>query len=661
MGHSEGTLIGAMIAARNPDVAFFIAMSATARNGYEILLEQTGDMLRAAGADEVTIQAEIAKVKQALDLILAEDWGTLESFLLQETNQQLEALPAEQRAAIGDLEAHAAQQVAQSMQQNRAWMHFFITYDIAADWAQIQAPILVLLGELDTQVDLDEAKASLQEAFAASGNPNTALQVIEQANHLFQRAGTGSPDEYISLPNEFAPGFLESMSNWLLTHVETVWEAQVTTLQALDATLQAEMARLDVPGTTIAVVKDGRVLYEKGFGIASVETEEPITPVMLFRIGSTTKMFTALGLAILMNDGAVDLQAPIGTYVNGLDPALAQLTGVQLLTHAAGLKDEGPSFGPHDPAALAATVQSWTDESHRFTGPDRVFSYSNPGYALAGLLLEAAAGGTYAEQIQELILDPLGMTRSTFSPTLAMTFPFAQGHELQPDGTLGVVRPYPDHAGYWPAGFMISNVGDMARFAMAMMDGGVVNDGQTLSFAAIEMISSPHIQVKDDMEYGYGLFLHTERGVAVVEHAGGILGFTSLYKMVPEHRFAVIILANRGGAIFTETAAQAMELLLPMEALPTQTDQLIMLDEEAMRDYVGAYAQMPEQVFEIAIIVERLVVSMGEIVMPLAPVGEDQFKLAIPDLSEQVSVGFIRDETGAIEFMTLGNRAYAKQ
>lgn len=661
LGHSEGTLIGAMIAARNPAVAFFIALGATAHDGYAILLEQTADMLRAAGADDATVAAQVAKTQRALDLILAEEWDALEAMLMEETMAQLAALPAAQKDAIGDLEAYAAEQVAQSMAQNQGWMRFFITHDPAADWAQIDVPVLVVLGGLDTQVDQEKAQASLQAAFDAAGNPDATITTFDQANHLFQAAQTGAPAEYAELPNEFVSGFLTTLSEWLLTRVETGWEDEMSKLAALDAAVEAEMARLDVPGATVAVVKDGRVLYAKGFGVANVESQSPVTPDMLFRIGSTTKTFTALALAILAENGQVDLDAPIGDYIDGLDAQLAARTGDQLLTHSAGLIDEGPAYGPRDPAALAATAASWTAASHIFTTPDQVFSYSNPGYALAGLLLEAAGDAPYAQQIDALILQPVGMSRSTFDPTLAMTYPFVQGHAPLPDGTLGVVRPYPDHAGYWPAGFMISNVEEMARFAIAMLDSGMLAGKQVLPAGAIEAVSAPHIEVKSGTHYGYGLFRYAQRGVEIVEHAGGIPGFTSLFKLIPEHDFAIIVLANRSGAIFSDSAMQAMELLLPLEPVAEAEATAPTLDAERLAIYTGVYAQVSAQPFEVAVDNGQLIVSASGLSMPLTPTGPDTFSVEMPGLSEPIGVGFVRDASGDIQFMTLGNRAYAKQ
>ena len=126
---------------------------------------------------------------------------------------------------------------------------------------------------------------------------------------------------------------------------------------ALEAVLQEEMRALRAPGVAIAVVQRGRVVYQRGFGVASAETTEPVTPATLFRIGSTTKMVTGLTAAVLAHEGRLALDRPIGGYARGLSPMLARRTLDQLLTHAGGMTNEASGAGPHDDAALGARAR----------------------------------------------------------------------------------------------------------------------------------------------------------------------------------------------------------------------------------------------------------------------------------------------------------------
>jgi CubicO group peptidase (beta-lactamase class C family) len=156
------------------------------------------------------------------------------------------------------------------------------------------------------------------------------------------------------------------------------------------------MAETNTPGAGVGIVSGDRLVFAKGFGVSSVETGAPVTPDMLFRLGSTTKMFTAAALVTLAEEGKLKLDEPLGKYAKGLSPKIASLTAHQLLTHTAGLKDDAPMFGRHDDEALAETVRALNGD-FLFAAPGRVFSYSNPGYWLAGYLIEAVGGKPYAD------------------------------------------------------------------------------------------------------------------------------------------------------------------------------------------------------------------------------------------------------------------------
>src|SRR5687767_2707753 len=241
------------------------------------------------------------------------------------------------------------------------------------------------------------------------------------------------------------------------------------------------MIDTNTPGAAIGIVRDGRMLWSKGLGVANIETGQPVTPDTLFRLGSTTKMFTAAALVGLAEEGMLKLDEPVGKCIAGLHPKIAALTPHQLLTHTAGLTDESVMSGRHDDAALGLGIRAM-DDSWLFTDPGQIHSYSNPGYWIAGLACEELAGKPYADVMAERLFRPLGMSRTTLRPTLAMTWPLALGHEVR-GGSAAIVRPQADNAGTWPAGQIYSNVTDLARFTTALLDGGYL-DGQVPALSA---------------------------------------------------------------------------------------------------------------------------------------------------------------------------------
>ena len=252
--------------------------------------------------------------------------------------------------------------------------------------------------------------------------------------------------------------------------------AQSIEFGPLDTVVSQELTERGVPGAAVAVVSGGRVVYSKGFGLANVETGSAMTPELLIRLGSTTKMFTAAALVSLADQGLVDLQKPIGGYIKGLDPSIARVTGHQLLSHTSGFLDEAPMYGSDDEAALTKNVVTWKADQF-FTEPGKVYSYSNPGYWLAGALIETVSGKRYADYLNDTIFKVAGMAHTTLRPTLAMTYPLAQGHDVV-DKKPNVVRPFANNAASWPAGSIFSSALDLSRFVIAFVSGGAINGTQ---------------------------------------------------------------------------------------------------------------------------------------------------------------------------------------
>ncbi len=157
-------------------------------------------------------------------------------------------------------------------------------------------------------------------------------------------------------------------------------------------------------------------------------------------------------------------------------------------------------------------------EDHFFTEPGRIFSYSNPGFDMVGFLIEEVGGKPYADQMNERLFKPLGMNRTTFRPTMAMTYPLSRGHDASEKAKPTVIRPFGDNVAGWPDGFMFSSVDDLARFAIAFMGGGKIDGKQVLTPSVITKLSTPYADLHsyfgfENGRYGYGLFVHDHRGV----------------------------------------------------------------------------------------------------------------------------------------------------
>jgi CubicO group peptidase (beta-lactamase class C family) len=365
--------------------------------------------------------------------------------------------------------------------------------------------------------------------------------------------------------------------------------AAILDTAAIDKAIGAEMQATRTPGVALGVISDGKVVYAKGFGVSNIETGQPVTPDMLFRIGSVTKMFTGLTAVLLERDGRVKLGAPIQNYAKGLHPVLGVRTLDQLLEHTGGMIAEAAGDGPHDDAALGERMRSWGRE-HTFAEPGDIYSYSGPGYWLAGYAIEQAAGAPYADVVAAKVLAPLGMRRSTFRPLMAMTWPLALDHRLAGD-SVRLLRPYPDDVTTWASGSLFSSVTELARFAIALVDSGRVDGRQVIPAEAIRMMHTRQAAVPGaSCGYTYGLSECRFNGVRTLSHYGFRIGSGAVFVVAPEQRAGVIILANRNGAIFGQTAQVVMSMLAPpREEAPESDPRPVAFDAAGRRRFAGVY------------------------------------------------------------------------
>lgn len=420
-------------------------------------------------------------------------------------------------------------------------------------------------------------------------------------------------------------------------------------LSALDESLKAEMASSGAPASACAVLLDGKVIYRKAFGLRSVETSAPAAPDDLFRIGSTTKMFVAAAILTAAARGIVRLDAPIGDIAPELHPSLARLTLSQLLSHTSGLADDAPMSGPLDESSLARRVKAW-DETAFFTEPGKIMSYANTGYVLAGYVLERAMAKPFADAMTALLFEPLGMNKSTFRPLSAVTYPFALGHQKGSEGVF-VVRPFPEHAGNYPPGSLFTNIDEISLFLTALLENGAADAKSVLPPGLFARMAAPHAAIPAlGRSYGYGLVLLRERGLDTVMHAGARAGYGSVFYMIPEKKFAVIILANTTGATFFNSARKAAELVVPAGAFETRAEpeNVRPVSPAELEAWAGRYANGKLGV-ELESKDGRLWVRMGSKAIPIERVGDLTFRA--PGAGELSRFVLVPGEGGRIEYL----------
>jgi CubicO group peptidase (beta-lactamase class C family) len=277
-------------------------------------------------------------------------------------------------------------------------------------------------------------------------------------------------------------------------------------------------------------------------------------------------MVTGLTALLLEREGKLALDAPVGRIVPELGAPLRPLTMRQLLTHSAGLTNEGAGNGPHDESALSRRVRGWGRE-RIFAPAGDVYSYSSPGYWLAGHVVERADGAPYADVVGRRVLAPLGMARSTFRPTVALTHPLAVDHRRGEDGRPAVLRPFPDDATTWPSGSLFSSAADLARLAIALLDSGRLDGRRVIPPEVVERLLTPEVPTPGgECGYSFGLSVCGAGAARVARHYGFRTGSGAVFALVPARRVAVVVLANGPGAIMTATESVALERLVGASA-----------------------------------------------------------------------------------------------
>jgi CubicO group peptidase (beta-lactamase class C family) len=391
-------------------------------------------------------------------------------------------------------------------------------------------------------------------------------------------------------------------------------QKQAPDFRNLEQSVSTEIAKYNIPGASIAIIRGEKIVYSKAFGTANIETGEPTRPEMLFRLGSTTKMFTAAAVTGLAVEGKIDLNEPIGSYLKFLPQKVSAVTTNQLLSHTAGICDRSPMYGSHDDAGLGIGIRGWTDD-WMVTSPGTTFSYSSPGYWLAGYLLETVTSKPYADAMEKRLFKPLGMTHTTLRPTMAMTWPLAQGHEII-DGKVKIARPAADNSATWPAGSIFSNTHDLAQFVIAFMNEGRLEGKQVLDPNVITLMSTSHVIIPGEAESGYaycyGLSTRIYRGYKILEHSGARIGYGSDIRVIPEEHVAVIVLTNRTDGSLPETIEKAIELFVPLSSKTAAMKKLTVMPISSQDDarMVGGYRNGDQQI-EIAIHDNRLFVKDG--------------------------------------------------
>lgn len=432
-------------------------------------------------------------------------------------------------------------------------------------------------------------------------------------------------------------------------------------LQPLLDEIETQMQEQQVPGIAVAIVQNGTVAFQQGFGVRHTETNDSVTPHTLFRIGSTTKTLTTIGLLRLVEANQVDLDAPVVRYLPEFQ-VNPEITVRQVISHTSGLADWAAPYGRTDDTALRDAIARLTPEGV-IAPPGEVLSYSNPGFNVAGRIIEVVSGQSYSDYMQEFVFTPLGMERTTFEPTVALTYPLAVGYQPGAEG-LEAVRPTPDNAAEYPAGFIFSSVDDLSQLALFLLQDGQRDGEAILSPTSVQAMKTP-VLTNDVMNIGYGLglFVINEDGTPVIGHDGSIHGYTAILETFPEQDFGIVLLANKSG-FNPEPILDVVKY--SVLNLPESGDRPpIELNESALQAYAGRYRLITAggtepNTLTLTVEDDQLQGQVpGQPNVTLTPLRTDVFQLSVAG-NTVGEVSFLRNDEGDVIYFSQGLRVFPK-
>jgi CubicO group peptidase (beta-lactamase class C family) len=363
-----------------------------------------------------------------------------------------------------------------------------------------------------------------------------------------------------------------------------------------DPIVAEQMAKLHIPGAVVVVVKEGRILFAKGYGYADIEKKTLVIPEKtIFRIGSITKVFTATAVMQMADRGKIKLADDVNKYLKGFKVPQTYprpITFANLLTHTSGLDEISPGRRTDDESKVVPLGAFLKTRLVRIQPPDEVISYSTYNAALAGFVVEQMTETPFKIYLRKNIFDPLGMNHTSITAVRdEYKQDLASGYEW--DGKSYQKLPFQWFNTY-PASDINSTATDMARFMLANLAGGALEGKRILSERAIREMHSTHFRNHPRVPgWAYGYYEGYQNGRRFVEHGGSMDdGYSALLTMLPQEKLGVFVGCNTetGGFGLGETLKRALlNRYFPINGEARAVKQVANQSPTSLQRFAGKY------------------------------------------------------------------------
>lgn len=477
----------------------------------------------------------------------------------------------------------------------------------------------------------------------------TALASFLAAPLALALAACGSPPASAPAP-AVAPAPAAAVAS-----LEVLAPAYAPQLDALSTTLAGKLDELHIPGLALAIVRDDALVYARGFGLADVESQKPVTPETLFAIGSTTKAFTATLVGMLVDEGKLAFDDPVTKVLPWFTLPVQASKGEtvcyrDLLAHRTGfVRMDMLWHGTSVPADEILHTAIGAEPLFPFR---EEFQYNNVMYLAAGRACSEVTGLSWSELIQQRFFEPLGMQSSDTSVTVAQADPrLALGYAWKASEKRFERLPMRNLDSIAPAGSINSNVLDMTRWVRFQLAGGAFEGRRLVSEASFAETWKTHNVVSPEVRYGLGWFLRAWHGQPYVEHGGNIDGFAAQVSLLPEAKLGVVMLCN-----VSATPLQGAIGPMVFEALlgaPADAAAPVTASAEDLSRFTGTYIanyyQFKDAKFEVLLQNDHLAIDVpGQTIFELLPPGADG-KRAFALVPGEIQADFLEEEGRVVE------------
>jgi len=454
---------------------------------------------------------------------------------------------------------------------------------------------------------------------------------------------------------------------------EKLEPAPPKSLEELQKAIKTELDKHHLPGAGVALVSRGELLWCGGFGNAEIASKKPITCDTEFRVGSISKSFVALALLKLQEEGKINLEArlhdvapeiPVQNSWESTHPVRI----VNLLEHTAGFDDMEAAevYNVRDPYdyPLLEVFKRFQEPQIARWPPDTRMSYSNPGYGVAGYLIEKITSEPYDIYIRETFLQPLGMTNADYRFTAANKALLAAGYDGKTPSPVGYPYIY-----LRPAGDLKASPGELVKLVQFLLRRGMAGQTRLLAPESILRMETPRTTsaARHGLRLGYGLANYTAVAGGVVTHGhdGGIDGFISSYRYMPEQDWGYVALLNSTGSGEALENINRLAIEFLSKDYPKPYKPVTALAPAELQSFAGFYAQRAPRSQMLAFLDDlaggiRIRAIGGQLTHSsmfgkperMLPAGKNLFRA---DKEPEGTTLFFADEAGHMAFSSMGD------